>query len=427
MTVIANGSALARKLFSVGLFTTQNRAVNEIRNLSGPLPKQAATERKIKFQSTADMPVVTASDLSQTAGDTVSVDLVNVIYGKPVMGDADAEGKGEPLTFSSMDAKIDQTRKPVKAGGRMTQKRTVHQLRGLGLATANGYMSRFRSQLMWVHMAGARGSQGVGGTEWVIPSQSDADFAAIAVNPVKAPSFNRHYVIDSTDLVNGGVQLAAIDSADTWKLTHIDGLRRILDNLEYGLQPVKVPDDPAKDDEPLWVLFLSPNCFSDLIRDTTANNNIRAFQTNAYERKKWGSKHPLFMGEIGIWNGILVKKMSRAIRFLPSESTQIVTSANKYTGTESAQAVNAALTAGFAVERGLLVGAQALIEVLGSNEESGGQFFYDERKYDFGAKLEICVGMMGGMAKTRFKVPDSTGTPEVTDHGVFVIDAATKL
>lgn len=426
MTTIASGSALARKLYSVGLFTIQNRARNELRNLSGPLPKQAATERKIKHQSDSGMPVVTASDLSSTAGDTISVDLVNIIGGKPIMGDGDAEGKGVPLTFSSMDVKINQTRKPIKAGGRMTQKRTVHQIRSLALANGTSYMDRFRSQAMWVHIAGARGSQGTGGLEWVIPAQTDADFAEIMVNTVKAPTYNRHYVIDSTGFVQGGLQLGSIDSGDSWKLSHIDEIRRLLDNGEYSLQPVKIPDDPAASDSPMWVLYLSPNCYNDLIRDTTANNNIRAFQASALERKNLGSKSPLFMGEVGMWNGILVKKMSRAIRFAIAESTNVVLVGDRYTAAETAQAVNAGLAAGYAVERGMLLGAQALCEALGRNEESGGQFYFDERKYDFGSKLEVCVGMMNGMAKTRFSIPDSTGTAEPTDHGVFVIDAATR-
>lgn len=426
MTTIASGSALANKVFSVGLFTVQNRARNELRNLSGPLPKQAATERKIKLQSDAGMPVVTASDLSRTAGDTISIDLVNIIGGKPIMGDADAEGKGVPLTFSSMDVKINQTRKPIKAGGRMTQKRTKHQLRTLALTNGSSYMERLRTQLMWVHLAGARGSQGTGGLEWVVPAQTDADFAEICVNSVKAPTYNRHYVIDSTGFVQGGLQLGSIDSGDSWKLSHIDEIRRLLDNAEYTLQPVKIPDDPAAGDQPMWVLYLSPNCYNDIIRDATANNNIRAFQAAGLERRSYGSKHPLFSGEFGMWNGILVRKMSRAIRFAIGESTNIVTVANRYTATESAQAVNAGLAAGYAVERGLLLGAQALCEALGKNEESGGQFYFDERQYDFKSKLEVCVGMMGGMAKTRFSIPDSTGTAEPTDHGVFVFDAATK-
>lgn len=427
MTTIAAGSPLARKLFSVGLFAAQNRASGERALLSGPLPKQAAAEKKLKMQSTADMPVVTASDLSQTKGDTISIDLVGIVGGKPIMGDKDAEGKGEPLTFSSMDVKIDQTRKPVKAGGRMTQKRTVHQLRSLALANANGYMQRLRTQLMWVHMAGARGSQGSGGTEWVVPLQSDSEFTEIAVNGVKAPTYNRHFVIDGTALVQGGAQLASIDSTDKWTLAHIDEIRRYMDNLEFPLQPVKIEDDPAAQDEPMWVLYLSPNCYNDLIRDATASNNIRAFQTNAYERAKWGSKHPLFRGEIGLWNGILVKKMSRAIRFAASETVKHVTSANRLTATETDVTVAAGLSTTHVVERGLLLGAQALCEALGANEESGGQFFYDERKYDFGSKLEVCVGMMGGMAKTRFNVPDSSGNLEPTDHGIIAIDAATKL
>lgn len=425
MTTIERGNALARKAYSVGLFTTFNRSVNDLRNMSGPLPTQAATEKKMKFQSTPDMPVVTCSDLSKSAGDKVSIDLVNIIGGKPIMNDKDAEGKGESLTFSSQDIELGQTRKPVKAGGKMTQQRTVHTLRTLALTAGNNYMQRIRSQLCWVHLAGARGSQN--SVEWAVPLQTDSDFSEICVNSILAPSYNRHYVVDGNDLIQGGLQLGSIDSADAMKLVHIDLIRQIIDDADFTLQPVRIEDDPAKDDDPLYVLWMPPRVYNTLLRDTTANGSIRQWQANAWSRKSLGSKHPLFAGDCYLWNGILMKKMPRAIRFLPSESTQVILVANRYTGTESAQTVNAGLTAGYAVERSILVGAQALGEVLGRNQESDGQFFMEERRYDFRSKLEICVGMMNGMSKIRFKVPDNTGVGEVTDHGAIVIDSAVKL
>jgi hypothetical protein len=106
---------------------------------------------------------------------------------------------------------------------------------------------------------------------------------------------------------------------------------------------------------------------------------------------------------------------------------QIITSANAATATETAQAVNAALTAGFAVDRGLLLGAQALACVYGKHHKSGFYFNWNEKWLDHDNELEVAAAAMAGFSKTRFNIPDSTGTPTPTDHGVIVIDAAVKL
>lgn len=423
-TTVPAGSALARKVFGAALFARVVQAPNWLNNLTGPAPKQSDAESKLKGQTSKDMPVVRVTDLSKSAGETVSVDAFDTIGGKPIMGDANAEGKGEKLSYSSMDISINQTTKVVDAGGKMAQQRTLHNLRGIAMANLAGYFPRLQNQTALCHMAGARGS--MVGKDWVLPLQSDADFASICVNPIKAPTYNRHFVIDSTNLVQGGAQLASIDSADVWTLGHIDALSLMLDDMEVPLQPVKLADDPAANDEPIKaVLYLTPRQWAQIKTSTAANNNWRTFLQNAWNRKSYGTKHPLFSGEPGMWNGILVRVLPRyTIRFAASETVKHITSANRYSATETDVTVNGSLGAGYAVERAILMGAQALGNVYGKNQQSEYYFSWHERQYNFENNLEVAGRCMGGMSKLRFTWDDRQGNLEPTDNGIIVIDSA---
>lgn len=424
-TTIPVGSALAKKHFGVAMFAVCQRANTLLRNMTGPAPKQSDAESKLKGQTSPDMPVVRVTDLAKSQGDAVSMDLFNMIGGKPLVGDVNAEGKGEKLTYTSQDARIDMLTKVVDAGGKMAQQRTVHNLRGIAMANLVGYFPRLENQQCLVHIAGARGSQQ--GNDWVVPAQSDPDFASIMVNSVKAPTYNRHFVVSAANLVQGGAQLGSVATTDLLKLSHIDALATILDDMDLPLQPIKIADDPAAEDEPMYLLLLSPRAYQTLVQDTTSTGNIRSFQQNAWNRASYGSKHPLFRGEVGMWNKILVRKMTRAIRFAASETTKIVTLANRLTATETDQAVAAGLSTTHVVERGLLLGAQALANVYGRNQ--GSEYFasYAERLYNFERNYEAMGEVMNGKAKVRMSVPDGAGNNEPTDIGVFVLDSVVKL
>lgn len=422
-TAVNKGDALAQKLFSVALFAQSQKAPGFSRSLTGGSAEKGQALAKLKGQTSADMPVVRVTDLTKTAGDTISVDMFGIIGGKPLVGDQNAEGRGEKLSSSSMDISINLMTKSVDAGGKMTQQRTVHQLREIALAQLVSYFARLEDQSTLVHIAGARGFQA--GQDWVVPLQSDPDFADIMVNSVRAPTFNRHYVASGTGIVQGGQQLGSIATTDLMKLEHIDALRTVIDEMEFPLQPVKIADDPAAADEPMYVLFVTPRQWSALLT-ATGSNTIRAFQQNAWNRASHGSKHPLFKGEVGMWNGILVKKMNRAIRFTTGTSTNIVTSANAATATETSQAIAGAITAQYAVDRAILLGAQALGTVYGKNKTSDYYFAWLERKYNFERNLEVAGDCMGGKAKLRFNY-DVNGTPTPTDHGVLVFDTAVTM
>ncbi len=421
-TRIASGSDQAAVIYGAALFAQQQKKAGTFRSLVGPKPTQAEAESKIgKLQTSPGMPIVEIYDLSTTAGETVKMDCIDIVTMKPIMGSKNAEGKGAPLSFSTMDLSLNQWTFPVSGGDNLSQQRTPHNLRMLARATAVGLAARYTEQRCMVHLAGARGS--ANGADWVVPLSSDADFADIMINPVKAPTYNRHFVVDGNNIIQGGAQLASIDSTDTLKLTHLDQLRNIIDNLDLTLQPVHISDDPAADDEPLRIMLCPANIYSSLLQE----GSLRAFQQNAINRASFGSKHPLFRGEVGLWNGILVKKISRAIRFLPGEATKHITAANAATATETDVNVNAGLTAGYGVERCLLLGAQALGRAYGRDSKSGTHYSWGEKLHNFDREPEFAVYGIEGDEKVRFNVPDGTGAKVPTDHGVIVLDVACKL
>lgn len=422
-TQIPAGSPLARKVFGAALFAKTVAFAGMVKNLTGNAPKQSDAEAKLKGQTVPDMPIVRVTDLTKSAGDSVSVDAFDTISGKPIMGDRNAEGRGEALSSSSMDIRIDNTTKSVDAGGKMSQQRTLHSLRGIAMSQLVGYFGRLDNQKALVHMAGTRGTQT--GKDWVVPLSSDADFADIMVNTVKAPTYNRHLVVNGTGFTAGGAQLASIASTDLWTLNHVDELAVLLSDHNFGLQPVRLNDDPAADDDPIkGVLYLTERQWAQI-------KTSSAFQTavqQAWARKSYGTKHPLFSGEPIMWNGILIRKQNKfAIRHIQSDTTKIVTVANRYTATETDVTVNAGLTAGYAVERSILLGAQALAYVFGRNQGSDSGFNWLENKYNFERNLEVAGESMGGMSKLRFTFDDGAGNKEPTDNGVFVIDTAVKL
>lgn len=421
-TSVASNSALARKLYSVALFAQTQKQPGFSRALTGPAPRTGDAINKLKAQTSKDMPIVRITDLSKTAGDKVSVDVFGTIGGKPTMGDADAEGTGVALTNASMDIKIDLATKVVDAGGKMSQQRTVHDLRNIAMANLTSYFARLDDQTSLVHLAGARGTEV--NDDWVVPLDTDGDFGAIMVNPVTPPTYESHYLIDaggSSLAIPSAANIGAIATADVLTLESIDNMRTMLDEMAFPLQPVKIADDPAAADEPMWVLYVSPRQYSHLLKATS--NDIRSFQQNAWNRASYGSKHPLFKGEVGMWNGILVKKLNRAIRHGTGSSITSVLVANKATGTGTATALPAGITAGFAVDRAILLGAQALGNAYGKNKGSDYHFDWLENPYNFGRAMEVGGDCMGGKAKLRFNL----GGTHVKDHGVMVFDSVVSL
>lgn len=398
-TNIPIGHPLARKIYSAAVFAEAQRQPGFRKNLTGPAPQQSKAERKLKGQTEAGYPFVRVTDLSKSKGDTVSVDLFHIIQGKPTMGDKKLSGKMMSLSSSSQDIRIDQTRGGVDPGGRMTQQRTVHGLRNIAKANLAGWANRLEDQCALVHVAGARGYDT--GADWVVPLASDPDFAEIMVNSVLPPTRNRRlFAGDATSV-------ADLSTADMLGLEEIDVIRAILDEMAFPMQPIRMEGDVQADENPLYVLYVSSRVWH-YLQTTTAGTAWRTFLANAHERSR-GFNHPLFMGSPGMWNGILIKKMWRPVRFGAGDNVA------EYDANDVIQQV----AANVVTDRSILLGAQALAEVFGRHDKSGYHYSWHEEETDHGNTVETSIAMMGAKAKLRFT--GSNG--EITDHGVMTIDS----
>lgn len=422
-TNVATGSNLALTQYSVAATAQIIRAPGNLNSLTGPAPKLADIESTLKLQTDPGMPFVRVTDLGELKGDKVTVDAFDVVGGKPIMGDRNAEGRGQKLSSSSFDGKIDLATFNVDAGGKMSRQRTRHDLRRIAKAEISAYFPRMVWQRALVHTAGARGSQA--GVSWDVPLSTDADYADIMINTVKAPTYNRHLVVNAGSLTRGGLQLASLATTDLWKLSVLDDLAFFLDSQETRLAPPRITGDKQAHDAPLkGILMLPPGSYNSLITDiSSTTSNLRAYQAAVTERAKHAGESALFRGEVGIWRDILVKKIDYSILHNASDSYNYITVANRLTETETAGTVSASLSTTHVAERSILLGAQALARMEGASN-SGVQAAIIENTYNAGRNYEYLGEFMGGETKFRFQMPNTNGDKEYTDYGVYAIDAA---
>jgi len=420
-TSLPYGSPQAVKIQSAGLFAATMQRNTTLNRLTGKLPTQAIAEGLMRTQSSTNYPIVVARDLQKTAGDEITFDLVNHLGGKPIMGGANAEGLGESMSFAQDKLRINQCRKPISAGDTMTQQRTRWQLRSLARSLGESYMNRLMDQGILVHLAGSRGFHN--NIEWAIPLASDPDFQKIMVNPVKAPTRNRHYISTGTGIqhVSAVANEITIATTDVLNETVVDAIRTLLDSMPLPPSPVIFDGDKMASDAPMRVLLVSAENYTSFVQST----NFRTLQSNAMARAQQAGGNPLFTGEAGFWNGILIVKMPKPIRFYAGDTLRYCASYTSEVET-STDLVPAAFGTGYAVDRSILLGGQALASAFGKNNKTGNPYFWSEKELDHGDKLEVLIGMINGMSKIRFLL-DHGNSEQFTDNGVIAIDSAVKI
>ncbi len=422
-TNIPYGSPQAVALQSIALFAANMQRNSTIGRLAGAFPKEGDAESTIRRQSSSLMPIVRCMDLQKMAGDEIDFDLVNPMGGKPIMGSRMAEGQGRAMSFSQDRLRINQTRYPISAGDTMSQQRTPHQLRTLARALGQSYMDRLADQTNLVHLAGARGFHD--NIEWSVPLASDADFAEIVVNPVKAPTRNRHFMSTGTGIetVKAAGNEITLANTDLMNIDVLDGIRTMMDSMALPPPPVNFPGDKMASDSPLRVLLVSSEQYTSILRSNS--NQFRTFQSNAMARAQVAGMNPLFMGEAGIWNGILIVKMPKPIRFYSGNPINWCASYTSETETTT-DLVPASFGTSYAVDRAILLGGQALGEAWGKHKKTGNPFFWSEKELDHGDKLEVLVGAINGRSKIRFAI-NHGDTTQPTDYGVVAIDTVVAL
>ena len=406
---------------AVGLFATHMQRNGKIAKMAGKMPKgEASAAGTIRSQTSSDMPIVKCMDLGKGKGDEVEFNLVQPSGAYPIMGDEKAEGRGMSIEIDETRLRVNQARFPVDLGSNMTAIRSPVDFRKLGRPIAQSLMDRYIDQSTLIHMAGARGFHD--NIEWVVPLASHADFSKIMVNTVKAPTKNRHYVADGsavTGVIDNSGDLT-ITSTDVLDMDVVDAMRSVLDQMPLPPPIVKLEGDSQAEDDPMRLWLMSPAQYNSF----AADSSFRSYQASAMARARDAKQHPLFTGEAGLWNGFLIMKMPRPIRFYAGQS--IAYCASKTSETESSALVPSAFSTTHAVDRSLILGGQALAEAMAAHPKSGVPMFWSEKELDHGNNAELLIGAIRAASKIRWNVNTGNGY-EYTDHGVIAVDTAVAI
>ena len=424
-TSVGAGSANAQYVQAAGLFAQSMQRNSTLNRMVGKMPSgEGEVNNVLRKQTSTDLPIVRTVDLSRGKGDEVEFHFVQPVGAYPIMGSETAEGKGTGLSYDTARVRVNQARFPVDLGDTMTTIRSAVDFRRLGRPVAQSLMDSYMDQSLLVHMAGARGFHD--NIEWRIPVAANPKFAAMAVNPVKAPTKNRHFIADGTNgiipfaLSGGDVDMA---TTDVLSMDVVDAIRTTMESIALPPPAVKIPGDVVAEDSPLRVLLVSPAQYHSFAQDP----NFRQFQANALARASKAKQHPLFLGECGLWNGVLIMKMPKPIRFYAGDTISYCTSHTAET--EATATVPAGFGTTHAIDRAILLGGQATAQAFAAsaNKMGGMPFFWSEEDFDHGDKMELLIGAIQGISKVRWLVDQGNGVKHYTDHGIVAIDTAVPI
>ena len=309
-------------------------------------------------------PIQLLRDLEKTNGDTIQYDLVTDIKGDAVYGDNQAKGKEASLTFGLDQVHIDQVRRGINAGGRMTRKRTKHDLRMVARQRLERWFARFYDEAITCYLAGTRGE---GTAQWVLPTS----WTGFAGNSLELPDTAHGVTVDS----GGSISHTKTD-ADTFKLSWLEKLELHLSTLDVPMNPIYVGS------KPYYILILSPWAVEQLRTDTSTNSWID-IQKSAGAR---GQENPIFQDSLGVYGRFILHKYSK-IPVTTASSVQY--------------------------SHNLLLGAQAGVIAFG---DAGGQFSirWHEEPDDRGNQLVVTAGAILGVKKCRFNIDN-------TDFGCMTV------
>lgn len=366
-TIVGVGDAKAVKRFSAFLAVDVGRQSYFNRKFMG-VGEQAQT------------PLQTLPHLENDSGDQISYDLVMQLKMRPIQGDANLRGNEEDLKFYTDSLYIDQLRGGVNTGGKMSRKRTIHDMRDIARKRQSEWWARLFDETLFQYLSGARGVN----ADYI----EDTTFTGYAGNAFVAPD-TQHILYASNATAKGD-----LDSADKLSLTTIDKALARAETLGGGTSGVPSLEPCKIDGEPHYVLVMHPWQEYD-VRTSTSTGQWLDIQKAAAGAE--GKASPLFKGGLGMYNNVVLHKHKGVIRF------------SDY-GTGSPGTVAAA--------RALFLGRQAGVVAFGS-PGTGLRFDWHEEMEDRGNQVVITTSSIFGVKKTAFTIGGTS-----RDFGVIAIDTA---
>lgn len=315
-------------------------------------------------------------DLEEDAGDRVQYDLVMRLRGGMTFGDNLVEGTEEALTFYQDEVRIDQARKGASAGGRMTRKRSLHNLRMLAKDRTSEYMAEWLDEAYFVYLSGDTNLAAI---------NQDAKFTgAFAGNPIQAP--------DADHILYGGsaTSKASLVDADKMSMALLERVA-VKPRMMNAVNPDVVKMAPINvDGSKRFVVLMSPFQAYSLRTETGDLSWSKLQQALATSE---GRSSPICKGGLGLINNLVLHEHESVRRF-----SDYGVGGN----------VNAA--------RALLLGRQAGVVAYGTGGR-GTRMTWVEKKFDADNQVAIYAGMICGIKKVRYNDKD---------FGVCAIDTACK-
>jgi N4-gp56 family major capsid protein len=327
-----------------------------------------------KFVGTDENSVIQQkTELESDAGDKVFFNLSVQLKGRPTPGDQRVKGREENLRFYTDAVQIDQLRHPVSAGGRMTRKRTAHDLRKVAKDRLGDYWSEYLDQFMFIYLAGARGIN----QDFYEP----LDYTGFASNPLQAPD-SQHQIYGGAATSKASLIASDVMSRDlVEKANTTAGMIRALDPDASNMVPVSM------DGESRYILLMS--LYQEYtIRTTTTGSGWLEIQKAAAGKE--GNNSKLFQGSLGMINNVILHSHKSVVRF-------------------SDYGAGSNLPA----SRALFMGRQAGVVAYGT--PGGARFMWEEEIDDYGNEPVVVAGLIFGFKKTRFNN---------RDFGVMSIDTS---
>lgn len=326
----------------------------------------------------AEVPVQILTDLESDAGEQISYDLLAELKMAPVEGEDILEGKEEGQKFYTDQIYIDQARAGVNTGGRMTRKRTLHDLREKAKRQQSSWWARLMDELLFIYVSGERGIN----TNFLLP----LGYTGRANNALVTPDSNhRLYGGDATAYNN-------IDSGDKMDLRLIDRAKTKADSQGGGATDVPVLQPCKIDGNETFVCVMHVFQEDDLRSSTTTGQWLDIQKAAAGAE---GKNSPIFKGSMGMYRGCILHSHRNAIRFSNAGSGLNVEAA-----------------------RALFLGSQAAVVAFGS-PGTNLRFDWHEETRDNGDKVVISTSSIFGVKKVTFTTPAGA-----QDFGAFALDTA---
>lgn len=323
----------------------------------------------------SSMPIQRMTELENDAGEMISFDLSVQLKMEPVYGDDTLENKEEELQFYTDNIYIDQMRGGVNTGGRMTRKRTLHNLRKIARKRQAEWWGRLFDEVIFVYLSGARGVN----TGFLVP----AGWSGCANNALQTP--------DADHLLYGGAATTkgTMVATDKMNLALIDKAVGNIESMGGETEEVPAMQPISICGEDHFVCVMNPWQAFDMRRNAATGEWLDVQKAAA---AALGKDNPIFKGGMGMHNNVVLQKHKSIVRFTDY-------------GTGAVEAA-----------RALILGEQAGVIAFGS-PGSGFRFDWNEESRDNGNQAVITTSSIWGFKKSNFNG---------IDFGMMALDTAAK-